>query len=605
MTGIKATSPTQLLNSTFGFESFKPGQREIIDHLLNRTHVLAVMPTGSGKSLCYQIPPLVLNERAVVVSPLMALMDDQVAVLQDLGIPADRIHSNRSYEDNREAWNQFKNRQSSLLYMSPEMLMSQKMLSALQQVETGMFVIDEAHCISKWGANFRPNYEALSKLNEIFPQAVIAAFTATADTATQQDIIQKLTKNNAVKFVQGFDRPNLRLAVKPKLNWKTQLLEFLDDKKQYSGIVYCLSRKQTEEVAAFLQNKGYNSIAYHAGLDGETRSKNQDLFMTEPCVIMAATIAFGMGIDKPDIRFVAHVSLPGSMEAYYQEIGRAGRDGEPAETLLIYGLNDLFQRRRFIEDDGEDQSYKLREHKRLDSLLAYCEASSCRRIALLHYFDEQISPCGNCDNCIDPPELVDGTELAKMALSAIYRTGQFFGAAHIIDVLRGSQSQKIIEREHDQIKTFGIGSKYSKPYLQSFIRQLIAAGHIVLNIKKYGGLEISESGFKLLKGATSFQCKQPLEPMPKQKIGRTLKESIPTHIYSGENAELLYRLKQKRLTLAQDQGVPAFVVFVDTVLYQMVERKPKNRDDFLNLVGVGPAKLEKYGDSFLSVINNS
>ena len=605
MAGLKATSPTQLLNSTFGFESFKPGQRQIIDHLLNKTHVLAVMPTGSGKSLCYQIPPLVLNERAVVVSPLMALMDDQVAVLQDLGIPADRIHSNRSYEDNSDAWNQFKSRQSSLLYMSPEMLMSQKMLSALQRVETGMFVIDEAHCISKWGANFRPDYEALSKLNEIFPQAVIAAFTATADTATQQDIVQKLTKNNAVRFVQGFDRPNLRLTVKPKLNWKTQLLAFLDDKKQCSGIVYCLSRKQTEEVATFLQSKGYNSIAYHAGLDSETRSKHQDRFMTEPYVIMAATIAFGMGIDKPDIRFVAHVSLPGSMEAYYQEIGRAGRDGEPAETLLIYGLNDLFQRRRFIEDDGEDQGYKLREHKRLDSLLAYCEASSCRRIALLHYFNERISPCGNCDNCIDPPELIDGSELAKMTLSAIYRTGQFFGAAHIIDVLRGSRSEKIIEREHDQIKTFGIGSKFSKPYLQSFIRQLIAAGHIVLNIKKYGGLEISESGFKLLKGTTRFQCKQPSEPTPKQKIGRTLKESIPTHIYSGENAELLSRLKQKRLTLAQDQGVPAFVVFVDTVLYQMVERKPRNRDEFLNLVGVGPAKLEKYGDSFLSVINNS
>ena len=604
MAGEKLTNPTQLLHSIFGFDSFRQGQEKIIDRLVNKSHVLAVMPTGSGKSLCYQMPPLVLNERAVIVSPLMALMDDQVAALQDIGVPADRIHSNRTYQDNSEAWSRFKARRPSLLYMSPEMLMSQKMLTALQRVETGMFVVDEAHCISKWGANFRPDYEALSKLNELFPSAVIAAFTATADAATQQDIVQKLTNNNCIKFVQGFDRPNLRLTVKAKLDWKTQLLEFLEDKKRSSGIVYCLSRKQTEAAAELLRAKGYNSVAYHAGLDSETRSKNQDRFMTEPYVIMAATIAFGMGIDKPDIRFVAHVSLPGSMEAYYQEIGRAGRDGKAAETLLMYGLSDLFQRRRFIEEDGEDENHKLREHKRLDSLLAYCEAPSCRRIALLHYFDEQIAPCGNCDNCLSPPKLVDGTELAQMTLSAIYRTGQSFGTTHIIDVLRGSPSGKILERNHNQIKTFGVGSEYSKPYLQSFIRQLIAAGHVVLNIKKFGGLEISKSGFILLKGETSFQYKQPSESTPKQKAGRTVKESIPEHIYSGEDAELVSRLKQKRLSLAQDQGVPAFIVFTDTVLYQMVERKPTNRDEFLNLVGVGPAKLEKYGDSFLAVINN-
>ena len=604
MAGETSTEPDQLLHSIFGFDSFRPGQKKIIDHLLAKSHVLAVMPTGSGKSLCYQVPPLILNERAVVVSPLMALMDDQVASLQDIGVPADRIHSNRTYEENSKAWNQFKSRQPSLLYMSPEMLMSRKMLNALQRVETGMFVIDEAHCISKWGANFRPDYEALSKLNELFPQAVIAAFTATADAATQQDIIQKLTNNNCIKFVQGFDRPNLRLTVQAKLDWKNQLLTFLKDKKRSSGIVYCLSRKQTEEAAEFLRTNGYNSIAYHAGLDSEIRSKNQDRFMTEPHVVMTATIAFGMGIDKPDIRFVAHVSLPGSVEAYYQEIGRAGRDGEPAETLLIYGLNDLFQRRRFIEEDGEDQNHKLREHKRLDSLLAYCEASSCRRIALLHYFDEQIGPCGNCDNCISPPTLIDGTELAQKALSAIYRTGQSFGAAYIIDVLRGSRSEKIIERNHDQIKTFGVCSVNSKPYLQSFIRQLIAAGHVVLNIKRFGGLEISKSGFMLLKGESEFQYKQPSEPAKKPKTDHSFKDSIPEHIYSGENAELLAQLKQKRLLLAQDQGVPAFVIFPDTVLYQMVEKKPTNRDEFLNLSGVGPAKLEKYGDSFLAVINN-
>jgi len=554
------------------------------------------MPTGAGKSLCFQIPPLVLKERAIVVSPLVALMDDQVATLQDLGVRADRIHSGRTYDQNTHAWREFRSHSSNLLYMSPERLMSPKMLTALQKFPVGMFVIDEAHCISKWGANFRPEYAALSELIKIFPEATIGAFTATADAATQQDIIDKLTNNRAIKFVQGFDRPNLRLAVEAKTSWKSQLLSFLENKQDCSGIVYCLSRKQTEEVASFLRDKDFNAIAYHAGFDAKTRRENQDHFMTDSSVVMVATIAFGMGIDKPDIRFVAHVSLPGSMEAYYQEIGRAGRDGHPAETLLLFGLGDLLQRRRFIEDDGDDEGHKNREHKRLDSLVAYCEAPACRRRALLHYFSEQIESCGNCDNCINPPILLDGTELAKMVLSTVYRTGQLFGAVHIIDVLRGSLTEKVVEKGHERLSVFGVAPGYSKSYLQGFIRQLVAAGHVTLNIKKFGGLEISQSGSVILRGELKFEFKK-IEDMPMEsKSSRSLKKSITEHSYTDENAELFSRLKHKRLAIAQEQNVPAYVVFSDTVLYQMVDKKPANEDEFSKLFGVGAKKLEKYGD---------
>ena len=488
--------------------------------------------------------------------------------------------------------------------MSPERLMSPKMLTALQKFPVGMFVIDEAHCISKWGANFRPEYAALSELIKIFPEATIGAFTATADAATQQDIIDKLTNNRAIKFVQGFDRPNLRLAVEAKTSWKSQLVSFLENKQDCSGIVYCLSRKQTEEVASFLRDKDFNAIAYHAGFDAKTRRENQDHFMTDSSVVMVATIAFGMGIDKPDIRFVAHVSLPGSMEAYYQEIGRAGRDGHPAETLLLFGLGDLLQRRRFIEDDGDDEGHKNREHKRLDSLVAYCEAPACRRRALLHYFSEQIQSCGNCDNCINPPILLDGTELAKMVLSTVYRTGQLFGAVHIIDVLRGSLTEKVVEKGHERLSVFGVAPGYSKSYLQGFIRQLVAAGHVTLNIKKFGGLEISQSGSVILRDELKFEFKK-IEDMPMEsKSSRSLKKSITEHSYTDENAELFSRLKHKRLAIAQEQNVPAYVVFSDTVLYQMVDKKPANEDEFSKLFGVGTKKLEKYGGVFLDIINN-
>jgi len=598
----KAMNAHQILQGTFGFSSYRPGQEKVINALIRGKNVLAVMPTGAGKSLCYQIPAIASRQRTVVISPLVALMDDQVSVLKELGIQAERIHSGRERFENVTSWKQFQRDTGKLLYVSPERLMTEKMLSAIDRLDIGMFVVDEAHCISKWGPSFRPDYEDLSKLSELFPNAVIAAFTATADEATRADIMTKLSRGNGITFVQGFDRPNLSLSVIQKSNWKTQLLDFLEDKRESSGIVYCLSRKRTEEVASLLIENGIDSIAYHAGQESSQRRESQDRFMSEGGLVMAATIAFGMGIDKPDIRFVAHVNLPGNMESYYQEIGRAGRDGAPAETLLMYGLDDVHQRRRFIEEDSGDEMHRMREHKRLDALLAYCEAASCRRKALLSYFGDDIDACGNCDNCLNPPNVIDGTELGRLFLSAVYRTGQSFGAGYVVDVLRGSKTEKVVDREHDQLTTFGIGSEYPKEFWHGFLRQLLAAGHIVLNIQ-YGSLQISPSGLSILKGDSSYEYKEITIQKAKSRksVEKRLLQDFQSE-FSETDSKLLSRLKSLRLDLARDQGVPAFVVFADAVLFEMINRKPRNTAEFEQLNGVGPMKLERYSEAFLKVL---
>ena len=592
----------QILQETFGFSAYRPGQEKVINALIRGKNVLAVMPTGAGKSLCYQIPAIASRQRTVVISPLVALMDDQVSVLKELGIQAERIHSGRERFENVTSWKQFQRDTGKLLYVSPERLMTEKMLSAIDRLDIGMFVVDEAHCISKWGPSFRPDYEDLSKLSEMFPNAVIAAFTATADEATRADIMTKLSGGDGITFVQGFDRPNLSLSVIQKSSWKTQLLDFLEDKRGSSGIVYCLSRKRTEEVSSFLIENGIDSIAYHAGQESSQRRESQDRFMSEGGLVMAATIAFGMGIDKPDIRFVAHVNLPGNMESYYQEIGRAGRDGAPAETLLMYGLDDVHQRRRFIEEDSGDEMHRMREHKRLDALLAYCEAASCRRKALLSYFGDDIDACGNCDNCLNPPNVIDGTELGRLFLSAVYRTGQSFGAGYVVDVLRGSKTEKVVDREHDQLTTFGIGSEYPKEFWHGFLRQLLAAGHIVLNIQ-YGSLQISPSGLSILKGDSSYEYKE--ITIQKAKSRKSAEKRLLQDFqseFSETDSKLLSRLKSLRLVLAGEQGVPAFVVFADAVLFEMINRKPRNTTEFEELNGVGPVKLERYSEAFLKVL---
>lgn len=594
-------APEQLLKSVFGFPEFRPGQKEIVDRLLAGTHTLSVMPTGAGKSICYQIPALIAEQLTVVVSPLVALMDDQVAGLRANGVEAACIHSNRPREDNVADWRRVQDGSIKLLYLSPERLMTERMLTALQTLDPAMFVVDEAHCISKWGFSFRPDYEALSSLRELFPKATLSAFTATADTATRQDIATKLFGGNGDIVVRGFDRPNLRLAVAPKTDRNKQLLDFLEPRRDISGIVYCLSRKLTEETAKLLREKGYKALPYHAGLAQEVRRENQETFMAEDGIIMVATIAFGMGIDKPDIRYVFHMNLPGSVEAYYQEIGRAGRDGNPADVHMLYGLDDIRMRRQFIAQDDGNEDQKRREHKRLDSLLAFGEAISCRRVALLTYFGENTQACGNCDICLDPPTLIDGTKEAQMLLTAVARTGQVFGAVHIVDVLRGSASEKILTRGHDLLPVYGAGKDRPKNFWTGFIRQVVASGYLSIDVEGYGGLKLTEKAEPLLQGEQGYEYRD----IPKTKAKGTRKARAATASLDDADAEILARLKALRRELAQERKVPAYVIFADATLHDMCVMKPNDLDTLALVNGVGPKKLKDFGEIFLAALRES
>jgi len=592
-------APEQLLESVFGFPAFRPGQKEIVDRLLKGTNTLSVMPTGAGKSICYQLPALIAEHLTVVISPLVALMDDQVAGLRANGVEAACIHSNRSREDNVADWRRVQDGSIKLLYLSPERLMTERMLSALQGLDPAMFVVDEAHCISKWGFSFRPEYEALSSLRERFPKATLSAFTATADTATRQDIASKLFGGKGDIVVRGFDRPNLRLAVAPKTDRNKQLLDFVEPRQGESGIVYCLSRKLTEETAKLLRGKGYTALPYHAGLPQEVRRENQETFMAEDGVIMVATIAFGMGIDKPDIRYVFHMNLPGSVEAYYQEIGRAGRDGKPADVHMLYGLDDIRMRRQFIAQDDGNEDHKRREHKRLDSLLAYGEAISCRRVALLTYFGENTQACGNCDICIDPPTLIDGTKEAQMLLTAVARTGQVFGAAHIVDVLRGSASEKILARGHDSLPVYGAGKERPKNFWTAFIRQVVASGYLSIDVEGYGGLQLTEKAEPLLKGEQGYEYRD----IPRTKATGSKKARAAVAALDDADVELLAGLKALRRELAQERKVPAYVIFSDATLHDMCVMKPNDLETLALVNGVGPKKLKDFGGMFLQALN--
>jgi len=594
-------TPEQVLQDTFGFNDFRPGQRDIIDLLMSGKNVLAVMPTGAGKSMCYQVPAVLSQKLTIVISPLVALMDDQVAGLRANGVNAACIHSGMSREDQVQAWMDVKSGASRLLYLSPERLMTERMLAAIAKIETAMFVIDEAHCISKWGVSFRPDYDQLSQLPDLFPKATISAFTATADKATREDIAAKLFRENGRIIVHGFDRPNLRLSVAAKTDWKSQLMGFLEDKSTQSGIVYCLSRKFTQEVADFLLAKDITALPYHAGLDSSVRKANQDRFMSEDAVVMVATIAFGMGIDKPDIRYVCHLNLPSSMEAYYQEIGRAGRDGAPAETLMLFGLDDIRLRRMFIVQDGEDDAHKLREHKRLDSLMAYCEAAQCRRGALLSYFDEEIEACGNCDNCLNPPYVVDGTWQARLLMTAIMETGQYFGATHINDILRGADNQKIRDKHHNALSSHGSGKEYSKDYWQAFIRQAVAGGYLSINVQKYGCLEITSRGQTVLRDDAAFHFREISHTKPSSKRSTSSRKNDVAAL-SDSDAAAFSQLKTLRLELAKERTVPAYVIFSDATLLDMIAKRPTSREAMLEVNGVGPGKFEKYGDIFLNAL---
>lgn len=588
-----ADQVTQALGNWFGFDEFRPGQEAVVRRILEGGSLVSVMPTGAGKSLSYQLPALLLPGRTVVISPLVALMDDQVAGLRASGLAAAAVHSHGSVESNRAAWQAFRAGEVKLLYMSPERLMTEPVLAELSDLDMSLFVVDEAHCISKWGQSFRPDYVQLARLKSLFPKVPVAAFTATADEMTRADIRDKLMGEDAPVWVQGFDRPNLNLAVVPKTGWKKSIAAYLEARPGQSGIIYALSRKQTEELAAAL---GPRALAYHAGLDPEVRRHAQDRFMTEAGLVMVATIAFGMGIDKPDIRFVVHVSLPGSMEAFYQEMGRAGRDGAPAETLLYYGMEDYVLRLRMVEDGEGDELHKRQERKRLQALLAYCEAATCRRQILLRYFDEASEPCGNCDLCQNPPELEDGQVLAQKAMSAMVRTGEYFGASHLIDLLRGADTEKIRARNHDKLPTYGVGSNLSKQHWQSLYHQLLAGGHIWADVDRHGALRLGETGKEILLGRAPFAYRKPQEKLRPEKTSAAL--AADTNV----DPNLLSALRALRLDLAKEAGVPAFVIFSDRALIDMADKRPSSPEQFLDVSGVGPAKLEKYGAVFLELL---
>ncbi len=589
------------LKAAFGYEGFRPGQYEIIAALLGGDDALAVMPTGAGKSLCYQLPAIISARKTIIVSPLVALMDDQVAALHQNGVAAGKIHSHQSYDVNADNWRGFAKGDAKILYMSPERLMQPRMLAALQNQSVGMFVIDEAHCISKWGAAFRPEYEALSQLKSLFPDAQIAAFTATADEATRRDIQEKLSDAGCRVFLKGFDRPNLSLAVLPKEGWKQRLVALLEERRGQSGIVYCLSRKDTDEVAALLNAGGFQALAYHAGKDADYRRDAQNRFMSEDGLIMVATIAFGMGIDKPDIRFVIHTSLPSSMEAFYQEIGRAGRDGAAADTILFYAMQDFIKRQNMIFDGEGDAAFKLLEYKRLEALVGYCEATRCRRMTILSYFDEASGPCGNCDNCLEPPVLADYSDKARRIFDALHQTGQFFGQNHILDVLSGAQNAKIREREHDALACFGALAETPKHEIRALLRQLIAGGAIKVNLERYGALQMTAAGSDIWQGRNAFMAKKPSAPQVKSGARRG-KAGAPVAALGDGDTALFQELKSLRLALAQAKNIPAYAVFHDATLKDFATLRPKTRDAFGAISGVGPKKIDLYFDDFVSLI---
>ena len=586
-----------ILKDTFGYDGFRPGQAEIVAALMAGENVLAVMPTGSGKSLCYQLPALAGESLTVVVSPLIALMRDQVAALRLNGVAAGALNSAVPPDEAAQTRRRLRGGRLRLLYISPERLMRKEVLADLARLAPARFAIDEAHCISQWGHDFRPDYRRLAELPAHFPDARIGAFTATADAVTRQDIVDRLFGGAAKVFVAGFDRPNLQIGIAPRMSAPRQLDSLLDRHAGASGIVYTLSRKAAEQTAARLAAAGRAALPYHAGMEQADRDRNQDRFLTEDGVVMVATIAFGMGIDKPDVRFVAHLNIPSTVEAYYQEIGRAGRDGLPAETLMLYGMDDIRLRRLMIDDSDRPEEAKRVEHQRLNALLSLCETAGCRRQALLGYFGEACEPCGNCDRCLNPVETIDGTVIAQKALSAALRTGQRFGAEHLVAVLRGEQTEKVRQFRHDELPTFGVGADIGKPLWRSYLRQLVAADVLKIDIGGYGGLQLGGRGRAVLKGAESVA-------LHGEAAGRATgrKRAAAPAPPADTDPALFTRLKTLRQEIARADRVPPYVVFHDSHLQDMAARKPQTLEAFAACHGVGARKLERYGDRFLAEI---
>ena len=597
-----STAALTVLREVFGYPAFRGAQADIIEHVAGGGDALVLMPTGGGKSLCYQIPALLRPGCAVVVSPLIALMQDQVDALTQLGVKAAVLNSTLAWQEAQAVEQAMFTGGLELVYIAPERLMLDRTLALLDALaEAGklaLFAIDEAHCVSQWGHDFRPEYLQLSALHERYPRVPRIALTATADQATRAEMLTRLGLSEARVFLSSFDRPNIRYTVVEKDNARQQLLGFLAGRKGQAGIVYCLSRKKVEETAAWLSTQGYPALPYHAGLPAAERAANQRRFLREEGLVMCATIAFGMGIDKPDVRFVAHLDLPKSIEAYYQETGRAGRDGEPSEAWMAYGMQDVALQHSRIAESGAGESQKILESQRLTALLAYCEAPRCRRQVLLNYFGEDREPCGNCDVCDNPPELWDGTQAAQKALSAIFRTGMRFGVGHLTDILRGKASDKIRQYGHDALPTFGVGGDLDEHAWKSVFRQLAAAGLVHVDMAEHGALQLTEAAREVLKGQRSVQLRRPL----KRKAKTASRSSAPVSDLAPADEALFQLLRRWRADTAREQGVPAYVILHDRTLRELAEVRPVSHGLLAGITGMGSAKIEHYGEELLALI---
>ncbi len=603
---MSASPAQQLLELTFGYSAFRGQQEAIVNHVASGGDALVLMPTGGGKSLCYQLPALLRSGVGIVVSPLIALMQDQVDALRQLGVNAAFLNSSLDAETARATFLALMRGEIQLLYVAPERLLTQSFLSTLHDIEQrigiALFAIDEAHCVSQWGHDFRPEYRQLTVLHEVFPSVPRIALTATADMPTRNEIVERLGLQEARQFVSSFDRPNIRYRVALKDNARKQLQAFLEaEHSNDAGIVYCLSRRKVEETAAWMQQQGWDALPYHAGLDASIRQANQQRFLREEGVIMVATVAFGMGIDKPNVRFVAHLDLPKSMEGYYQETGRAGRDGLPADAWMVYGLGDVVSMRQMLEGSDTPEERKRLEQQKLNALLGYCESTACRHQTILRYFSEEHpGDCQQCDNCLHPVETWDGTEAARMALSCVYRSGQRFGAGHLIDILLGKATAQVTRFQHNTLSTFGIGQSLNQAQWSSVFRQLVAAGFLEADMEAYGGLRLTALARPLLKGETNIWLRR--DPQT-SKLSKAERASRHKEAFAGANDDPLWQaLKAKRMELAREQEVPPYVIFHDSTLLEILNQRPGSLTEMSRISGVGAAKLERYGDAFLEVL---
>ena len=594
--------PLQILEHTFGYRNFRGPQEAVIRALVAGEDALVLMPTGGGKSLCYQIPALARDGTGIVISPLIALMQDQVNALRQLGVRAGFLNSTLAPHEALATERALQEGRVDLLYIAPERLVQARTLELLRGGRIALFAIDEAHCVSQWGHDFRSDYLALDLLQRDFPGVPRIALTATADMRTREEIVSRLGLQDARQFIVGFDRPNIRYRISQKDRPRQQLLTFLrHEQAGNAGIVYCLSRAKVEETARWLQDEGFHALPYHAGMEKDARADNQARFLREDAVVMVATIAFGMGIDKPDVRFVAHLDLPKSIEAYYQETGRAGRDGEPATALLLYGFEDVVKLRQMSLQSEGNEVFKRHEQQRLNAMLGLCEITSCRRQALLRYFGDTLeSPCGNCDNCLDPPEEWDGSEAARMALSCVWRTGQRFGANHVIDVLRGASGDRIFSFDHHRVSTWGIGKDIPAEQWRSVFRQLVARGLLDVDPEGYGGLRLGAAARPVLRGEEQVWLRRD-HKKPAQR--GEAKRGRETQVEDADRS-LWEALRACRKQLAEAQNVPPYVIFHDATLRAMLAERPQTARELRALPGVGDSKLERYGEAFLAVLRN-